>query len=47
LLSHSHNDKICPSVIKGESMAQELSPEEPAGFKELLMPGMIEIQIID
>jgi len=46
LLSHNLNDKICPSVIKGESIAQQLSPEELASFKELLMPGMVEIQTI-
>ena len=27
-------------------MAEQLSPEELASFKELLMPGMIEIQTI-
>jgi len=37
LLSHSHNDKICPSLKKGESMAEQLSPEELASFKELLI----------
>jgi hypothetical protein len=46
LLSHSHNDKVCLSLIKGESMAQQLSPEELASFKELLISGMIEIKII-
>ncbi len=44
LLSHNHNDKIYLSLIKGESMAQQLSQEELASFKELLIAGMIEIQ---
>jgi len=46
LISHNHNDKICPSLIKGESMAQQLNPEELASFKELLISGMIEIQTV-
>ncbi len=46
LLSYKLNDKICPSLTKGESMAQQLSPEELASFKELLISDMIEIQTI-
>ena len=46
MLSNNHNDKICPSLIKGESMAQQLSPEELVSFKELLISNMIEIQTI-
>ena len=46
MLSHNHNDKICSSVIEGESIAKQLSPKELASFKELLMSGMIEIQTI-
>ena len=44
LLSHNLNDKIYPSLINGESMTQQLSQEELASFKELLISGMIEIQ---
>jgi len=44
LLSHNLNDKSYPSLINGESMTQQLSQEELASFKELLISGMIEIQ---
>ena len=45
MLSHNHNDKICPLLIKG-AIVQQLSPEELASFKELLISNMIEIQAI-